>query len=203
MALSNKESYEIIDKMISYYTEIEMFIKGMEVMEFHNDIKTVRAVTNNILQIGELSKKLDKEFKQKYSKNINWVNLRETRNLLAHDSENVSHKRLWDTATYDLRSVNSVLLILRYELKLVIDGVLKTKKQGNVKVVNNGDKQLNNATKNSRGMQVKKPVEMTTNKTVAIRPNSITTKREVDYDKYAEYEEYDFGNGRKTGGRRY
>lgn len=114
-----------------YYDEIDGFTKGVNLEGFNKDLKTLRAVTNNILQIGELSKKLDTWFKNKHSKNIDWEELRETRNLIAHEYDAVSNKRLWDTATYDLRRASSVLKILHYELNLEVNACTTVKQKGN------------------------------------------------------------------------
>ena len=119
--MSKGSCLAIIEKMLNYYNEILMFTKDYDIVRFNSDLKTVRAVTNNILQIGELSKKLDADFKSKHSAVVNWDYLRLTRNLIAHDSENISHKRLWDTAKYDLSQVNGVLMVLYYDLNVSLN----------------------------------------------------------------------------------
>lgn len=119
--MSKASCLAIIEKMLNYYNEILMFTKDYDIIRFNSDLKTVRAVTNNILQIGELSKKLDADFKSNHSAVVNWDYLRLTRNLIAHDSENISHKRLWDTAKYDLSQVNGVLMILYHDLNVSLN----------------------------------------------------------------------------------
>lgn len=119
--MSKVSCLETLEKMLNYYNEILVFTKDYDIIRFNSDLKTVRAVTNNILQIGELSKKLDADFKNKHSAVINWDYLRLTRNLIAHDSENISHKRLWDTAKYDLSQVNGVLMVLYHDLNVSLN----------------------------------------------------------------------------------
>lgn len=196
--MSVKDSIDVLSKMTNYYVEIEQFTAGMTVVDFHNDIKTVRAVTNNILQIGELSKKLDSDFRKRYNTNIDWAELRLTRNLIAHDSESISHKRLWDTAKYDLSRVFGIIRILLYELNREINppkprGVGKSKS----KVTTNTNS--NNSSKSKNNVSVspnpkKKPVQKRPNTTVN-NVNTDTTTNDSVMNKQSnfDYKNEDYG----------
>lgn len=194
MGINTKRSFELLDKMLGYYNEIEHFINGMTLLEFHNDIKTVRAVTNNILQIGELSKRFEVDFKVKYGTRIDWENLRETRNLIAHDSENVSHKRLWDTATYDLKGVNDVLKGIHYEFKLL------TEVKVNARINRQDAWVMHNVAsakgKSSRGNKGKMDRQDNFKEKGDYKKQN-TKSKNIGYSKYDEFNDYDLDTGIK------
>lgn len=102
------ESKESLYKMLAYYIEIENFTQGFSQDDFLHDIKTVRAVTNNLIQLGELTTTVDNDIKATYPQ-VQWRGLKVIRNRLAHDYEEVTINRIWDIAKKDLPSNITVI----------------------------------------------------------------------------------------------
>lgn len=58
-----KSNKTIIEKMLKYCLEVEIFVKDYEYDSFISDIKMYRATTLTLMQIGELAYNLPIEFK--------------------------------------------------------------------------------------------------------------------------------------------
>jgi len=74
------------------------YIKGQTLIEFKKDNKTVDAVIRNFEIIGEASKNLPKEIKEKYQK-IPWEEMYLLRNKVSHEYFGVDYEIIWDVAT--------------------------------------------------------------------------------------------------------
>lgn len=102
----------IIQKIIGYIKDVEMYIDGLQAMDFLDDKKTITACAFTVSQIGELAKEISDETMQKY-KNIPWSSMKGMRNRIVHDYENVDLSVLWGT-------VKTSLPELKEELKEII-----------------------------------------------------------------------------------
>jgi uncharacterized protein with HEPN domain len=60
------------------------YIAGLDFINFKRDYKTVDAVIRNFEIIGEASRNLPKDFKQKYSE-IPWEEMYRLRNRISHE----------------------------------------------------------------------------------------------------------------------
>lgn len=106
--MSITKSRKSLERMLSYYLEIEEFTKGLTEADLRKDVKTLRAVTNNLIQIGELTSRVDDNIKACYPQ-VRWRGLKVFRNHLAHDYEGVSMARIWEISKVDLPFAASVL----------------------------------------------------------------------------------------------
>jgi len=88
----------IIDKMKKYANQIIDFTSGLNFEALCNDLKTLHASVFGLSQIGELVKKLDKEFIDKHN-HIPWVKIKHLRNHIVHDYEGIQLKMLWTILT--------------------------------------------------------------------------------------------------------
>ena len=64
---------------------------------FVNDLKTFRAVTLSLIQIGELAYVAGEELKSG-NPQIDWKGVSGLRHRLVHDYEDINHSLIWDIA---------------------------------------------------------------------------------------------------------
>jgi uncharacterized protein with HEPN domain len=76
---------------------IAEYIDGFTFIEFKRDYKTVDAVIRNFEVIGEASKNLPIEIKEKYSE-IPWSEMYLLRNKVSHEYFGVDYEIIWDVA---------------------------------------------------------------------------------------------------------
>jgi len=79
-------------------TRIAEYINGLSFTDFKKDYKTVDAVIRNFEIIGEASKNLPTEIKEKYS-NVPWDEMYLLRNKVSHEYFGVDYEIIWDVAT--------------------------------------------------------------------------------------------------------
>jgi uncharacterized protein with HEPN domain len=84
------------------------FVEGLDYNEFHNDEKSKRAVTQTLLNIGELERSLTEEFKTQ-NNHIPWRAIRRTRNVMAHEYGAVNFDVIWKTITDDVPDLIRIL----------------------------------------------------------------------------------------------
>ncbi len=80
---------------------VQEYIMGLNFNQFKNDHKTVDAVIRNFEIIGEATKNLPKEIKEKYS-SIPWEEMYRLRNRISHEYFGIDHEIIWDIATRHL-----------------------------------------------------------------------------------------------------
>ncbi len=78
--------------------KIENYMKNISEDSFKKDSKLQDAVIRRLEIIGEASRNLPKSFKEK-NKHINWFELSQFRDLVAHSYYELSLNRVWRTAT--------------------------------------------------------------------------------------------------------
>jgi len=95
---------------------IAEYIEGLSFIDFKHDYKTVDAVIRNFEIIGEASKNLPMEFKEKYNE-VPWSEMYLLRNKVSHEYFGVDYEIIWDVAINYLP-----------ENKIQIDGILEKEK---------------------------------------------------------------------------
>ena len=88
---------QIVSKLIVYCDEIISFINGLDYNTFIQDLKTFRATTLCLIQIGELVYHLDQPFKDN-NPHIDWNGIAGLRHRLVHDYEGINNLLVWDIA---------------------------------------------------------------------------------------------------------
>ncbi len=78
-------------------SRIDEYISGLNFIDFKRDYKTVDAVIRNFEIIGEASKNLPKEIKEKYSE-IPWSEMYLLRNKVTHEYFGIDFEIIWDIA---------------------------------------------------------------------------------------------------------
>lgn len=79
---------------------ITRFGDSFETFISDNDFKN--SVSMSLLQIGELVPKLSDEFIDATSSKIPWRNMKNMRNLFAHDYDSMNVEIIWSTAREDI-----------------------------------------------------------------------------------------------------
>lgn len=77
---------------------IAEYIIDYDFIKFKQDYKTVDAVIRNFEIIGEASKKLPTEIKEKYLQ-VPWLEMYQLRNKISHEYHGVDYTIIWDIAT--------------------------------------------------------------------------------------------------------
>lgn len=94
---------------------VQEYIAGLDFQHFKWDHKTVDAVIRNFEIIGEASKNLSKELKDKYP-NIPWEAMYRLRNRISHEYFGIDYEIIWDIATRQLPANHiDIIEVLRIE----------------------------------------------------------------------------------------
>jgi len=97
-----------IERISEYLSEIEL-------QNFKEDYKTVDAVIRNFEIIGEASKNLPVELKERY-RNVPWEEMYYLRNRISHEYFGIDYDIIWDVATnYLPENKTQIIEILKNE----------------------------------------------------------------------------------------
>ena len=84
--------------MLTAMNRVAEYIHGLTFNEFKRDFKTVDAVIRNFEVIGEASKNMPREIKEKYPM-VPWQEIYLMRNKISHEYFGVDYEILWDVAS--------------------------------------------------------------------------------------------------------
>jgi uncharacterized protein with HEPN domain len=93
-----------IEKILSYCERITKIVDKAngDYNVFHDTDEYYAAISMFEMQIGELSKHLSLEFTEETKNQIPWRNIKDMRNMYAHEYEKMNPKDIWSTATADI-----------------------------------------------------------------------------------------------------
>lgn len=100
MSRDRESIFDIIDSI----NKILNYTAGMTLAEFMVSDEKQDAVLRRILVIGEATKRLSSEFRQRYPE-IPWKEIAGTRDIIVHDYNRVDAERIWDVIQNDLPSL--------------------------------------------------------------------------------------------------
>jgi len=83
------------DDIVLSIEKIEEYVKDMTIRDFVKDSKTVDAVVRNFEVIGEASKNISQEIKEKYP-DIPWAEMYLMRNKVTHEYFGLDYKIIWN-----------------------------------------------------------------------------------------------------------
>jgi len=103
-----KDNLIYLSHILERSEKILRFIEGLDEHSFSTDEKTQSAVIREFEVIGEASKRISDDFKDRYQ-SIPWKIMAGMRDILIPNYEGVSPYRVWDTAQHDIPSLISEL----------------------------------------------------------------------------------------------
>ncbi len=99
----NQERFysDYLRDILEHAEKTQDFISGMTRDDFLQDEKTVFAIIRALEVVGEATKKIPREVREKYP-NVPWREMAGTRDKLIHDYFGVNLGVIWKTATEDI-----------------------------------------------------------------------------------------------------
>jgi len=97
----NRDYNLYLEDMLTSMLRIEEYIGEMKFREFKMNYMIVDAIIRNFEIIGEASKSLPLELKNKYPE-IPWKKMYGLRNLIAHEYFGIDHEMIWEIAKNNL-----------------------------------------------------------------------------------------------------
>lgn len=114
---------ERLKKILNYCDEVVLFVNGINIDAFLNDLKTIRAVTMTLVQIGELVYKLSEELKNDHS-NVPWRQIAGLRHRLVHDYDNTDYAAVWDIVQVNIPELGK-------DIQLILENTNKEAHENN------------------------------------------------------------------------
>lgn len=115
MKPSDRDPILYLEDIVLSMQRVHEYIHGLDFQQFKWDYKTVDAVIRNFEVIGEASKNVPQDIKEKYS-NIPWEEMYRLRNRIAHEYFGIDYDILWDIATNHLpQNLKDILMVIECE----------------------------------------------------------------------------------------
>lgn len=93
--MSKKDRNILLNDVLESIQKIKKYTIGMNFQQFLQDDKTIDACVRNFEIIGEVSSKIDEDFKLNHSE-IEWNRMKGLRNRMIHDYSGVDYQVVWD-----------------------------------------------------------------------------------------------------------
>ena len=103
----------VLKKIIDYCEQIENLVQtfGGTFEKFSENPAFQLASSACVIQIGELTTRLSKEFKEEHP-DIEWRGIKAYRNIHVHDYENLNIEKAWEVLVDDIPELKAKLQIL-------------------------------------------------------------------------------------------
>jgi uncharacterized protein with HEPN domain len=100
-----------LDDILDAIKRIRGYVRGMDYKRFSSDMKTQDAVVRNLEIIGEASRQLPAEVREKVA-TIEWSKIMSLRNILVHEYFGVNLPIIWDIVQHKLGPLTEACLEL-------------------------------------------------------------------------------------------
>lgn len=110
--MSKRSADLLIDDILEAIQKVEQYIMGCSREKFLSDSKTQDAVMRNLEIIGEASRRLPDDFKQK-NKEIEWEKIVGFRHRIVHEYFGIDLEIVWAILQNDLPKFKNELLKLK------------------------------------------------------------------------------------------
>jgi uncharacterized protein with HEPN domain len=97
----NKRDKIILKKIVDEATTLEQMLQGIDETIFLSNEEKMRAVCMTLINIGELVKNLNNEFRQEYNQ-VPWKNIAGLRDVAAHGYFTLKMPDIWIYASMEL-----------------------------------------------------------------------------------------------------
>ncbi len=94
----------ILIYIIDYCRRVEEKVSEVTRQTFDEDKDIMDIICFNILQIGELGKRLNDDFIKKYNR-VPWKNIKGMRNKIVHEYGTINFDQVWNAATNDIKEL--------------------------------------------------------------------------------------------------
>lgn len=93
--------FHFLEDIETSMARIMEYVEGIDYLTFHKDYKTVDAVVRNFEIIGEATKNLPADFKEKYPQ-LPWEEMYRMRNKISHEYFGIDYEILWYIAKNEI-----------------------------------------------------------------------------------------------------
>jgi uncharacterized protein with HEPN domain len=101
-----RELSDYLQDILAAIVEIEEFTSGMTFDDFENDRKTINAVIRSLEVLGEATKHIPAQFRNKHPE-IPWSKMAGMRDVLIHDYMGVDLMTVWKVAKERLPEIKA------------------------------------------------------------------------------------------------
>jgi len=104
-----KDDFVIVEHILESINKIEKYVDGLSVNDFVDNELVQDAVIRNFEIIGEATKNLSNDFRERYP-NIPWKQMAGMRDILIHDYLGIDIYSVWGTIEKNIPSLKQQLL---------------------------------------------------------------------------------------------
>jgi uncharacterized protein with HEPN domain len=105
-----------LEDLLLAMNRIAEYIEGMSFTDFKRDYKTVDAVIRNFEVIGEATRNIPSEIKEKHTE-VPWAEMYLLRNKVSHEYFGIDYEIIWDVALHYLpnnkKQIENILLLVK------------------------------------------------------------------------------------------
>jgi uncharacterized protein with HEPN domain len=111
--MSRRDRNILLNDILESLKKIKKYTDGMTFEDFLKDDKTIDACVRNFEIIGEVSSKIDEDFKLLHPE-IEWNRMKGLRNRLIHDYSGIDYELVWNVISEYLDDLeNQIQKILK------------------------------------------------------------------------------------------
>ena len=119
--MSKRDVLVLLNDILNSGKKIIKYVENYSYNDFILDSKTVDAIVRNLEIIGEASKKLSENFKEKYN-NIPWRTIGDLRNRIIHEYFGIDEAIIWKIVKEELEPLlKQIEIILKKEQNIWFD----------------------------------------------------------------------------------